>query len=80
MCVCVCHVRVRARTHVRLLNNVCTGVCVCKEGARIAQWLERRTRDRKVVGSSPHRSGGINFLSRVNISEFVPPTCYRSST
>ena len=27
-------------------------------GAGIAQWLERRTRDRKVPGSSPCRSGG----------------------
>ena len=27
-------------------------------GAGIAQWLERRTRDRKVPGSSPGRSGG----------------------
>ena len=35
-------------------------------GAWIAQWLERRTRDRKVPGSSPVRSGGIIFFSRVN--------------
>ena len=27
-------------------------------GAGIAQWLERRTRDRKVAGSSPGRSDG----------------------
>ena len=27
-------------------------------GEGIAQWLERRTRDRKVAGSSPGRSGG----------------------
>ena len=32
---------------------------------RIAQWLERRTRDRKVAGSNPRRSGGRNFFSRV---------------
>ena len=36
-------------------------------GAGIAQWLERRTRDRKVLGSSPGRSGGRIFFSRVNI-------------
>ena len=36
------------------------------EGAGIAQWLERRTRDRKVPGSSPGRSGGRSFFSRVN--------------
>ena len=35
-------------------------------GAGIAQWSERRTRDRKVPGSSPGRSGGIIFFSRVN--------------
>ena len=27
-------------------------------GAGIAQWIERRTRDRKVVGSNPYRSSG----------------------
>ena len=36
--------------------------------AGIAQWLQRRTRDqRRVVGSSPGRSGGRIFFSRVNI-------------
>ena len=34
--------------------------------AGIAQWLERRTHDRKVPGSSPGRSGGRIFFSRVN--------------
>ena len=34
--------------------------------AWVAQWLERRTRDRKVAGSSPGRSGGRIFFSRVN--------------
>ena len=32
----------------------------------IAQWLEHRTHDRKVPGSSPGRSGGRSFFSRVN--------------
>ena len=36
------------------------------EGAGIAQWLERRTRDRKVAGSDPCWSGGRIFFSRVN--------------
>ena len=36
------------------------------EGARIAQWLERRTRDQKVLGLSPGRSGGRFFFSGVN--------------
>ena len=36
------------------------------EGAGIAQWLERRTRDRKVPGSSSRRSGGRIFFSGVN--------------
>ena len=44
---------------VRNMPDVCTG-------ARIAQWLERRTRDRKVAGSNPCRSGGRIFFSRVN--------------
>ena len=35
-------------------------------GAGIAQWLERRTRDRKVAGSNPCRSGGRILFSRVN--------------
>ena len=35
-------------------------------GARIAQWLERLTRDRKVADSNPCWSGGIMFFSRVN--------------
>ena len=33
----------------------------------MAQWLKRRTRDRKVAGSSPGRSGGRMFSSRVNL-------------
>ena len=35
-------------------------------GAGVAQWIERRTRDQKVPGSSPGRSGGRIFFSRVN--------------
>ena len=35
-------------------------------GAGIAQWVERRTRDRKVAGSSTCTSGGTIFFSRVN--------------
>ena len=34
--------------------------------AGIAQWLERRTRDRKIAGSNPCWSGGRIFFSRVN--------------
>ena len=40
------------------MPDVCTG-------AGIAQWLERRTRDRTVTGSNPCRSGGRIFFSRV---------------
>ena len=36
------------------------------QGAGIAQWLERRTRDWKVAGSNPCRSGGRIFFSRVD--------------
>ena len=35
-------------------------------GAGVAQWLERRTRDWKVAGSNPCRSGGRIFFSRVD--------------
>ena len=35
-------------------------------GAGIAQWLELRTRDWKVAGSNPCRSGGRIFFSGVN--------------
>ena len=35
-------------------------------GAGVAQWLERRTRDRKVAGSNPCWGGGRIFFSRVN--------------
>ena len=35
-------------------------------GAGIAQWLERQARDREVAGSSPGRSGGRIFFSRVS--------------
>ena len=35
-------------------------------GMGIAQWLERRTRDWKVPGSNPSRSGGRIFFSRVD--------------
>ena len=42
-------------------------LCTCmKRGAGIAQWLERRTRDWKVAGSNPCRSGGRIFFSRVD--------------
>ena len=37
-------------------------------GAGIAQWLERRTRDRKVAGSNLCRSGGIIFLLQGQLS------------
>ena len=38
----------------------------CIQGAGIAQWLERRTRDWKVAGSNPCWSGGRIFFSRVD--------------
>ena len=40
-------------------------VVVEKLQSEAAQWLERRTRDRKVQGSSTHRSGGRIFFARV---------------
>ena len=49
----------------------CIDICVHVKtpivwGAGIAQWLERGTRDQKVVGSNPCRSGGRIFFSRVS--------------
>ena len=57
-------------------------------GAGIAQWLERRARDRKVAGSSPDRTGGKLFflfflqgqLSVLNhISVSVLHLCYAAA-
>ena len=42
------------------------GDCWRRE-AGTAQWLERRTRDQKVAGSSPGRSGGKIFFSMINL-------------
>ena len=39
---------------------------LCSRGTGIAQWLERLTRDWKVPGSNPCRSGGRMFFSRVD--------------
>ena len=67
-------VSVDVKHHVYLLtyyamkpSSVCPlSVLSTTWGAGIAQWLERRTRDRKVPGSNPARSGGRIFFSRVN--------------
>ena len=51
------------------LEDYCEFVTIAPgipRGAGSAQWLERRTRDQKVVGSNPCRSGGRIFFSRVN--------------
>ena len=40
-------------------------------GARIAQWLERQTRDRTVPGSSPRRRGGRIFFSMASRVNFL---------
>ena len=61
---------------VKVLNGTVVEFGVCQDcrismarttrGAGIAQWLERRTRDRKVPGLSPGRSGGRIFFFGVN--------------
>ena len=90
VCVCVCAcVCVRMCVCVCVEGGggmcVCVCLCVCLE-AGIAQWLERRTHDRKVAGSNPCRSGGriffsgVNFLCWLLFSVSVPPLCYCSST
>ena len=89
---CTCHYQCQ-RSPAPTLSNVRKLVCPheghevshSQHGVGIAQWLERRTSDRKVAGSNPCRSGGRIFFSRVNflcwlISVSVPPPCYRSST
>ena len=47
-------------------SNSTQSVWVPTMGAGIAQWLERQTRDWKVAGSNPCRSGGRIFFSMVN--------------
>ena len=41
-------------------------IIIYPRGAGIAQWLERRTRDRKVAGLNPCWGDGRIFFSRVN--------------
>ena len=62
--------------HSLLLNNVLPqtwstdhSIChtICRKGDRIACWLERRTRNRRVASSNPGRTGGRMFFSRVNL-------------
>ena len=55
------------------------------EGRRCSSVVERRTRDRKVMGSIHGRSSGRSFFPRVKflcrlILVSVPPPCHRSST
>ena len=52
-------------------------------GAGIAQWLERRTRDRGFESLLDRREnflrqGQLSVLTLISVS--VPPPCYRSST
>ena len=44
-----------------LINSI--RFLIDSSGADLALWLERRTRDRTVAGSSPGRSGGSFFFS-----------------
>ena len=58
---------------------------VFEGGGKIAQLIERRTRDRKSPGSIPGRSGGeVSFpeltVSADSRSVSVPHQCYRSRT
>ena len=74
------HTRGRARCHGQIHTHTHT------HKAGIAQWLERRTRDRKVPGSSPGRSRRKNFLLQGQLSALtlisvsVPHPCCRGST
>ena len=65
---CNKYMMVDIQTYVMITSTWCLTYrrMTYRRGARIAQWLERRTRDRKVPGSSPGRSGGRIFFSRVN--------------
>ena len=62
-CVCVC-VNVSVGACTCLWVRAC--VFLCMWGAGIVQWLERQSRDWKVAGSNPCRSGGRIFFSGVN--------------
>ena len=66
-----------ARAEIPKLMALQTGLCLhitrsssvaysTRQGAGIACWLERRTRDPKVVSSNPGMSVGRIFFSRVN--------------
>ena len=59
------HPAMRAQLHLTLQTQL---FVLCHDDCRvgIAQWLKRRTCDRKVAGSDPCRSGAIIFFSRVN--------------
>ena len=48
---------------IRVTDIVITGIL----GAGTAQWLERRTRDRKAASSCSDRSCGRIFFIRVNV-------------
>ena len=43
--------------------------CRCKRGSGMAQWLERRTLDLKVAGSSPGRRAAAEFSSSGSVSK-----------
>ena len=51
---------------VQVKFHIKTAYHIYPRGAWIAQCLERRTRDRKVPGSNPGRSGARIFFSGVN--------------
>ena len=73
--VCLC-LSISLSLSVCLSLSLCLSVSVClcfclsvclSGGAGIAQWFERRTRDRKVTGSRPRRSGGRILFSSINL-------------
>ena len=95
LCLCLClslslslcvNERARVFAYLHAKACACTLVCLHRETTGVAQWLERRTLDRKVTGSSPSSSGVQKILLRGQlslltlISVTAPPPCFRSST
>ena len=56
-----------AYTYIQAQLNPQIHARIVDRGAGIAQWLGRRTCDRKVAGSNPGRSDGIIFYSKDNL-------------
>ena len=63
-----------------LIDNKESVSCICTTATHasrvgIAQFVERRTRDRKAASSNPDRSGGGNFHLQSDLFALTPSRC-----